>query len=68
MPFREKRELMKDFDTAIEAFLAKGDQLKENSRHMEVFRERGQQLENAFNQVHGFAILERPEQIATELV
>lgn len=66
MPYRSETELLDGFDNAKDAFLDRENRLKEMSRHMRQFRERDQQLENAFNQVHAFEILEQPEIINPE--
>ncbi|GIY57519.1 hypothetical protein CDAR_79491 [Caerostris darwini] len=66
MPYRSETELLEGFDNAKEAFLARENRLKETSRHMSQHRERDQQLENAFIQVHAFEILEQPEIINLE--
>ncbi|KAH0549795.1 hypothetical protein KQX54_014275 [Cotesia glomerata] len=66
MPYRLEPELLEGFDNAKEAFLARENRLKETSRHMRQHRERDQQLENAFIQVHAFEILEQPEVINPE--
>lgn len=62
MPYRREIELIEEFDTAREAFLAREELLR--SRHIEIYRERDRQLENAFNQVHAFQVLENPPPIA----
>ncbi|GIY15744.1 ATP-dependent DNA helicase [Caerostris darwini] len=66
MPYRSEIELLEGFDNAKEAFLARENRLKETSRHIRQHRERDQQLENAFIQVHAFEILEQPEIINPE--
>ncbi|GFR18846.1 ATP-dependent DNA helicase [Trichonephila clavata] len=58
MPYRSETELLEGFDSAKDAFLARENQLKEMSRHMRQHRE---QLENAFNQIYAFGILQQPE-------
>ncbi len=67
MPYRSEAELLEGFKNAKDAFLDHEDRLKQMSRYMRQFRERDQQLENAFNQVHAFEILEQPEIINREL-
>lgn len=66
MPHRSETELLEGFDNAKEAFLARESHLRDTSRHMCQHRERDQQLENAFNQIHAFEILEQPEIINHE--
>ena len=66
MPYRSETELLEGFNNSKEAFLDREDRLKEMSSHMRLFRERDQQLENAFNQIHAFEILEQPEIINPE--
>ncbi|XP_053968624.1 uncharacterized protein LOC128870052 [Anastrepha ludens] len=61
MPYRSETEILEGFDNAKEAFVARESRLRETSRHMCQHRERDQQLENAFNQIHAFEILEQPE-------
>ncbi|XP_050338285.1 uncharacterized protein LOC126764671 [Bactrocera neohumeralis] len=68
MPYRLETELLEGFDNAKEAFLHRENRLKEMSRYMRQFRERDQQLENAFNQIHAFEILEQPEIINPEVI
>lgn len=63
MPYRHETELLQDFDTARDAFLARKERLREMSTYMGLYRERDKQLENAFNQVHAFQILEQAEPI-----
>ncbi|CAG5041965.1 unnamed protein product [Parnassius apollo] len=58
--YRAEAELLQGFYSAREAFLAQEEQLKAISGHIEQHRERDQQLEVAFNQVHAFQILELP--------
>ncbi|XP_054746537.1 uncharacterized protein LOC129251202 [Anastrepha obliqua] len=67
MPYRSETEILEGFDNAKEAFVARESRLRETSRHMCQHRERDQQLENAFNQIHAFEILEQPEIINPEL-
>ncbi|CAG9799443.1 unnamed protein product [Chironomus riparius] len=57
MPYRQERELIEDYDSGQEAFIAREERLKEISKYMETYRERDKQLQNAFNQVHAFEIL-----------
>ncbi|XP_044599069.1 ATP-dependent DNA helicase PIF1-like [Cotesia glomerata] len=66
MPYRSETELLEGFNNSKEAFLNREDRLKEMSSHMRQFRERDQQLENAFNQIRAFEILEQPEIIDPE--
>ena len=58
MPYRSEQELLEGFNSAREAFLAREETLKTTSEHMETFRQRDRQLENAFNQIHAFNILD----------
>lgn len=60
MPYRREIELIEEFDTARDAFLAREARLKEISSYMETFRERDRQLEDAFVQVHAFQVLDEP--------
>ena len=61
MPFRNENEILENFDSAKDAFLAREEQLKRNSSHMEIYRQRDKQLENAFIQVHAFQVLDTYE-------
>lgn len=63
MPYRQEQELLEEFNTAREAFLAREDRLKQTSRQMETYKERDRQLENAFNQVHAFEILDQVQPV-----
>lgn len=58
MPYRSEQELLEGFNSTREAFLAREETLKTTSEHMETFRQRDRQLENAFNQIHAFDILD----------
>ncbi|CAG9761349.1 unnamed protein product [Ceutorhynchus assimilis] len=58
IPYRDEEELLRGFGTARDAFLTSEDRLKEISAYMELYRRRDKQLEDAFNQVHAFQILE----------
>ncbi|GFV83397.1 ATP-dependent DNA helicase [Trichonephila clavipes] len=51
VPLRNKSELIVDYDTARESVFG-----VTNAR-LEIFREQARQLENAFNQIHAFEIL-----------
>ncbi|XP_059150287.1 uncharacterized protein LOC131937110 [Physella acuta] len=57
-PYRREEELLNAFATAREAFLANEENLKITNAHMELYRERDKQLENAFNQFYALQILE----------
>ncbi|GLV40954.1 Pif1 DNA helicase [Carabus blaptoides fortunei] len=52
-------ELLEVFYTARAAFLAREPHLRQTSEKMIIYRERDRQLENAFNQIHAFEILEQ---------
>ncbi|KAJ8719782.1 hypothetical protein PYW08_011957 [Mythimna loreyi] len=58
MPYRNECELLEEHHSAQEAFLAKEEFLRQTNERMQLFRERDRQLENAFNQVHAFRILD----------
>lgn len=58
MPYRNEIVLLEEHDSAQEAFLAKEELLRQTNERMQIFRNRDQQLENAFNQVHAFHILD----------
>lgn len=60
-PFRNENEVMANFDSAKEAFLAKEEDLKAKSAYMETYRQRDKDLENALVQVHAFQVLEEHE-------
>jgi PIF1-like helicase len=60
-PYRNEEELTNGYPNAKAAFTAREQELKDMNRHMEVYRARDKQLENAFNQVHALEVLERPE-------
>ncbi|GFY61180.1 hypothetical protein TNIN_326761 [Trichonephila inaurata madagascariensis] len=47
VPHRNESELIVDYDTGRESFLAR----------LEIFRERDRQLGNSFNQIHAFKVL-----------
>src|SRR5271154_5268824 len=59
VPYRRESELLEGFDSSRAAFVGREANLREKSLHMELFRDRERQLENAFNQVHAFEILEK---------
>ena len=61
MPYRNKAEILENFDSAKDALLAKEEHLKAISAHMDLYRERDKQLENAFIQIHAFQVLESYE-------
>lgn len=66
VPYFNESELLEEFDSAREAFIAREAQLKETSRYMESFIERDQQLEDAFIQAHAFQLLDPEENIEAE--
>ncbi|KAJ8666754.1 hypothetical protein QAD02_008416 [Eretmocerus hayati] len=55
--YRHGSELLADYSTAKVAFLARGETLQLVDQRMQLVRKRDKQLENAFNQVHAFEIL-----------
>ncbi|KAJ8890056.1 hypothetical protein PR048_009562 [Dryococelus australis] len=59
LPYRSESELMKDYDIPKAAFLARESNLRQTSTLMDILRERDRQIENAFNQVHAFEILDQ---------
>ncbi|GFV13493.1 HTH_Tnp_Tc3_2 domain-containing protein [Trichonephila clavipes] len=63
MPQRNECELLEEHDSVKEAFLEKHSS-KTNER-MQIFTERDRQLENVFNQVHAFGILEENYNLTT---
>lgn len=66
MPYRSDSELLQDFDTVREAFLPHKEHLNKIGAHMQKFRERDRQLENAFNQAHAFQILDEAPPVDIE--
>jgi hypothetical protein len=67
VPFRDEVELLIGFDSPREAFLAREEDLRRNNEYMELYRDRDQQLENAFNQVHAFELLNDPEMASEDV-
>ncbi|KAF9409134.1 hypothetical protein HW555_011413 [Spodoptera exigua] len=61
MPYRNETELLGEFNSARDAFLANEESLRQTNAYLEIYRERDRQLENAFAQVHAFQILEHAE-------
>ncbi|KAL4721734.1 hypothetical protein ACJJTC_014267 [Scirpophaga incertulas] len=61
MPYRNEAELLGEFNSARDAFLANEESLRQTNAYLEIYRERDRQLENAFVQVHAFQILEHAE-------
>ncbi|VVC90599.1 unnamed protein product, partial [Leptidea sinapis] len=61
MPYRNEAELLGEFNSARDAFLANEESLRQTNAYLEIYRERDRQLENAFAQVHAFQILEHAE-------
>ncbi|KAJ2954336.1 hypothetical protein O0L34_g2594 [Tuta absoluta] len=57
VPYRNESELIIDHDTAMQAFLARESELRTTNSRLDIFRERDRQLENAFNQIHAFEVL-----------
>lgn len=57
LPYRKEDDILQDFNSAKDAFLAKEEHLKTTSAHMDLYRQRDKQLENAFIQVHAFQVL-----------
>ncbi|CAH2103861.1 unnamed protein product [Euphydryas editha] len=57
VPYRNESEFIVNHDTAAEPFLARESHLRVTNTSLEMYRERDRQLENAFNQIHGFEIL-----------
>jgi len=66
VPYFNESELLEEYDSAREAFIAREVRLKEKSHYMETFRERDQQLEDAFIQAHAFQLLDPEENIEAE--
>ncbi|GFQ82355.1 ATP-dependent DNA helicase [Trichonephila clavata] len=62
VPFRNESELIVDYDTARYSFLVRESDLRATNARLEIFRERDRQLENAFNQIHAFEILNQEAQ------
>ncbi|KAL3283669.1 hypothetical protein HHI36_006807 [Cryptolaemus montrouzieri] len=60
-PYRNEAELLGEFNSARDAFLANEESLRQTNAYLEIYRERDRQLENAFAQVHAFQILEHAE-------
>jgi len=58
MSYSSEDELLRGFDSAKEAFKARENDLKQNCTMMDEFRQRDRQLENAFNQIHAYEILD----------
>lgn len=65
-PYESESALLGEFDNARDAFLAREQELKEKSKHMEAFRKIDRQLEIAFNQAHAFDILQRSQEFVEE--
>ena len=65
LPYRVESELLADYSNSKEAFMAREEQMKQMNEHMQLFRKRDQQLENAMNQVHAFEILNE-EPVSTD--
>jgi len=51
MPYRSEDELLRGFNSAKDTFKARENDMKQNCTMMDEFRQRGRQLENAFNRV-----------------
>ncbi|KAJ8685140.1 hypothetical protein QAD02_020933 [Eretmocerus hayati] len=60
LPFRSGNELLFGYESAKDALLVR-EEKKAMNEYMQLFRERDQQLENAFNQIHA---LENPSQLS----
>ncbi|GFS52185.1 ATP-dependent DNA helicase [Trichonephila inaurata madagascariensis] len=60
--YRNESELIVDYDTAKESFLARESYFRATNARLEIFKERDRQLENAFNQVHAFEVLNQEAQ------
>ncbi|KAF9407199.1 hypothetical protein HW555_012690 [Spodoptera exigua] len=59
--YRNEAELLGEFNSARDAFLANEESLRQTNAYLEIYRERDRQFENAFAQVHAFQILEHAE-------
>jgi PIF1-like helicase len=67
LPHRNESELIGEYDSAAEAFIAHEDRIKESSERMLLFRERDRQLENALIQVHALDLFDHnPVPLAQE--
>lgn len=64
IPFRNEKDLLVNHLSAEAAFLHNEPTLRDNNTRMELYRQRDQELENAFNQLNAFQQLE--EYVPTE--
>lgn len=67
VPFYSESELLDEYNSPHEAFLAREENLKRTSRYLETFRERDKQLEDALNRARAFEILEQPEEFIEDV-
>jgi hypothetical protein len=65
-PYYQESELLEGFDSPKEAFLAREQEMRTNSRFMERFRETDRQLQDALNRARAFDIIERPLDIEVD--
>ncbi|GFV27920.1 ATP-dependent DNA helicase [Trichonephila clavipes] len=57
----KQSELIVDYDTARQSFLRRESDLNATNARLEIFRKRDRQLDNDFNQIHAFEVLNQEE-------